>query len=64
MSIKQILVVKIKVFQSEISVLLPNYCLEFQQQQIAAIQESKLSKKSKVGVIPFVHNFEVSILYI
>lgn len=32
----------------------------FKQTQIAAIQESKIPKKTKVGIIPFVHNFEVS----
>ncbi|ELT89930.1 hypothetical protein CAPTEDRAFT_229168 [Capitella teleta] len=31
---------------------------KFIQTQIGSIQESRLSKKSKVGIIPFVHSFE------
>ena len=33
-------------------------CILFQQLQIKAIEENKVSKKAKCGVISFVHNFE------
>ncbi len=35
----------------------------FQKQQIIAIEEFKLSKKNRVGIIPFVHNFEVNLFF-
>ena len=37
-----------------------NVYMCFQQQQIQTIEETKLSKKSKAGVLPFVHQFAVS----
>ena len=39
------------------------HTLMFQKMQIVQIEEFKLSKKTRVGIIPFVHRFEVRILF-
>ena len=37
--------------------------IKFQKNQIKAIEETKVAKKSKCGIIPFVHSFEVNPLW-